>query len=180
MFRVVDALERAGVPYMLVGSYSSNAYGIPRSTRDADFVIELGNVSPNTIAALLQPEIVIDAQLRFETITGTHRYIATHISSDFTVELFLLTDDPHHVERFKRRHRVEVADRALWLPTAEDVVIQKLRWFARGGRAKDRDDARDVLAVQKGRLNLDYVRGWCAQHETVPLLEQLLSEVQSL
>jgi hypothetical protein len=180
MFGVVDALERASVPYMLVGSYSSNAYGIPRSTRDADFVIELGSVNPNTIAALLRPEIVIDPQLHFETITGTHRYVATHADGDFTVELFLLTDDPHHVERFKRRHRVDVEGRTLWLPTAEDVVIQKLRWFARASRAKDRDDARDVLAVQKGRLDLDYMQYWCEQHGTAPLLDQLLSEVESL
>jgi hypothetical protein len=180
MFRVVDALERSGVAYMLVGSYSSNAYGIPRSTRDADFVIELGGVNANTIAALLRPDILIDPQLHFETITGTHRYIATQAGGDFMVELFLLTNDPHHVERFKRRQRVEVEGRALWLPTAEDVVIQKLRWFARARRGKDRDDARDVLAVQKGRLDLDYVRRWCEAHGTTPLLDQLLSEVESL
>ena len=30
---------------MVVGSMSSNIYGIPRSTKDADFVIELGNQS---------------------------------------------------------------------------------------------------------------------------------------
>jgi hypothetical protein len=35
---VMDALNAKGVPWMLVGAYSSNYYGIPRSTRDADFV----------------------------------------------------------------------------------------------------------------------------------------------
>ncbi len=38
---VIEALEACEIPYMLVGSYSSNAYGIARSTQDADFVIEL-------------------------------------------------------------------------------------------------------------------------------------------
>jgi hypothetical protein len=37
--RVVDALERLGMEYFLAGSFSSNYYGIPRTTRDADFVI---------------------------------------------------------------------------------------------------------------------------------------------
>jgi hypothetical protein len=35
---VIDAFEACGIPYMLVGSYASNAYGIARSTQDADFV----------------------------------------------------------------------------------------------------------------------------------------------
>jgi hypothetical protein len=180
MFRVVDALERANVPHMLVGSYSSNAYGIPRSTQDADFVIELGSNSPDVLADLLRPDLRIDPQLHFETVTGSPRYIATHAASGFTVELFLLTDDPHNRERFARRHRVEIYGRPLWLPTAEDVVVQKLRWYVRAKRSKDIDDVRNVLAVQKGRLDLPYVRAWCDQHGSRAILEDLLAQVEQL
>ena len=42
---VVDALNAEQIPYLLVGSFSSNFYGIPRSTKDADFVIELSGKS---------------------------------------------------------------------------------------------------------------------------------------
>lgn len=41
----IAALESCGIPYILVGSFSTNAYGIPRSTQDADFIIELGETS---------------------------------------------------------------------------------------------------------------------------------------
>lgn len=34
--RVIGTLERLGYRYMLVGGLSSMAYGIPRSTKDAD------------------------------------------------------------------------------------------------------------------------------------------------
>lgn len=37
---VVDALERTGIPYMVVGSLASNLYGTPRSTQDVDIVIQ--------------------------------------------------------------------------------------------------------------------------------------------
>ena len=47
---VIEALEACGIQYMLVGSYSSNAYGIPRSTQDADFVIEPGDASIGELA----------------------------------------------------------------------------------------------------------------------------------
>jgi hypothetical protein len=35
LLAVIDALESVGIPYMLVGSYSSNVYGVERSTQDA-------------------------------------------------------------------------------------------------------------------------------------------------
>jgi len=36
---LVGAVDAAGVPYMIVGSLASNLHGIPRSTRDTDFVL---------------------------------------------------------------------------------------------------------------------------------------------
>lgn len=38
--RIVEALEKLGVDYLLAGSFSSNFYGISRSTKDADVVAE--------------------------------------------------------------------------------------------------------------------------------------------
>lgn len=35
---VISALESEGISYMMVGAFSRNAYGIPRSTNDADVV----------------------------------------------------------------------------------------------------------------------------------------------
>jgi len=49
--RVIDALNAAEIPHALVGSFSSNYYGIPRSTEDADFVLQLAGGS---IEGLLQ------------------------------------------------------------------------------------------------------------------------------
>ena len=51
--QVVGALERLGIPFMVVGSMSSNIYGIPRSTKDAEFVIELGNQGISSLATAL-------------------------------------------------------------------------------------------------------------------------------
>ena len=38
LLKLVEAFDQADIPYMIVGSYSSNFYGIPRSTKDADVV----------------------------------------------------------------------------------------------------------------------------------------------
>jgi hypothetical protein len=38
--RVVDAVEEAAIPYMLVGSFASTWHGAPRTTQDIDIVID--------------------------------------------------------------------------------------------------------------------------------------------
>lgn len=39
-FSLAKTHEVGGIDYMLVGSFASNQHGIPRATKDADFVID--------------------------------------------------------------------------------------------------------------------------------------------
>jgi hypothetical protein len=88
-------------------------------------------------------------------------------------EFFPLSRDPHDRERFARRVPKTVLGRSVWLPTAEDVTITKLRWALLGQRSKDRDDARDVLAVQGDALDWDYIHAWCDRQGTRALLDEV-------
>jgi hypothetical protein len=170
---VVEALEALSVPYMVVGSFSSNVYGIARSTQDADFVVELGSTAVGAIAAKLGPKFILNPQMSFETITSTSRFDLKYKGSGFKIELFLLSDDPHDQERFCRRKKGVIFGRSVWVPTAEDVGVTKLRWSRLGKRTKDIDDVRSVLTVQGDRLDWDYVQHWGDAHGTRELLEEV-------
>ncbi|GAA5483610.1 hypothetical protein [Haloferula sargassicola] len=67
--------------------------------------------------------------------------------------------------------------REIWLPPAEDGIVQKLRW----GRSKDLDVTRDVTAVQ-GPETLDtaYIERWCAEHGTTGRWASLLESLPEL
>jgi hypothetical protein len=39
VLKLIGALNRAQIPYMLVGSFSSNIHGVERNTKDADLVL---------------------------------------------------------------------------------------------------------------------------------------------
>ena len=66
--RVIDALNASGVNYMLVGSFSTNVYGIPRSTTDAHFVLQLhGDFAPVFYEKLVK-DFDIDPQLKLKPI----------------------------------------------------------------------------------------------------------------
>ena len=93
--------------------------------------------------------------------------------------MFEVFEDPFVQSEFARRRRVFVPllRRATWLPTPEDVVVQKLRW----GRNKDLDDARDVLAVQGPEsLDMAYIEAWCARHGTTDRLKTALAGIPPL
>ena len=173
---VIDALEAERIPHMLVGSFSSNFYGIPRMTQDADLVIELGDRSATCLARHLPATFHLDPQMEFETVTWTKRNVVTVEGSEFKVELFRLSDDPHDRERFRRRVTVRAFDRDIHLPTAEDVVITKLRWL----RRKDIDDLQSVIGVQNERLDWDYIHHWCEQHGTRQILDDIRREIPPL
>jgi hypothetical protein len=168
---VIDALNELAIPYMLVGSFASNRYGIPRSTKDADFVVELGELSIAQVARKLAPSLRLEPQMSFETITGTTRHEFTLVGDPFKVELFQLGTDPYDQERFRRRLPARLLDRDVRILTAEDVVITKLRW----ARPKDRDDVRDVIAVQdqSERLDWDYIHIWVDRHGNRALLDEI-------
>ena len=178
--QVIEALEGLGVAYMLVGSFSSNAYGVARNTQDADFVIQLGSVSTAELWSRLGPEFHLEPQMSFETVTGTTRYVLNVANDSFTVELFLVSDDPHDRARFDRRRQVALPDGPAYLPTPEDVVITKLRWSRHGQRQKDLEDARNVIAVSGKVLDWAYVERWCDEHGTRGLLEDLRRSIGGL
>jgi hypothetical protein len=173
VLRLIALLDQLHIAYMLVGSYSSNYYGVPRSTKDADFVVTISDEQISRLRAALPPDLIMDKQMSFETVTMHMRYVILHPETAFKIELFLLSDDAYSQQRFARRTQVDFEGTKAWLPTAEDVVVQKLKWGSTGRRSKDIEDVRNVLRTQD-HLDFTYIRSWCDTHNTRDLLEKLL------
>lgn len=171
----VETLEGASLSYLIVGALACSAWAMPRSTNDADFVVACSAPDLETVIRKLPSPIKPDPQARMEPFTGTVRWILTIEESSFQIELFLLGSDSHHAEMFRRkcRQRIEMLDRQVWLPTAEDLIIQKVRW----GRRKDLDDAVNILAVQGGAIDFEYVETWCCRHGTSKTLRELRAAI---
>jgi hypothetical protein len=165
---------------MGVGSLSSNYDGIGRSTNDADFVVQAGPESVPQIARRLGAAFRLDPQLTFETTTLTSRHILEVVGSPFKIELFHLSDDAHDQERFRRRRGVMTLNRAVSLPTVEDVIVTKLRWIHQGQRSKDWEDVRNVIAVQGEQIDWGYVLPWCDRHGTRAVLEEIHRSIPPL
>jgi hypothetical protein len=175
---VLGALDAADIAYMIVGSLASNFHGIPRATRDADFVVRLAHDDLDRLERHLPQGLTLDRQGAFEGVTGTLRQLITLADSVFVCELFQLSDDPHDVERFARRQAAQVLGQQAFVATAEDMIITKLRWAIAAGRSKDRDDVRNMMAVRGDDLDWPYLHRWCLAHGTEALLQQIRASIR--
>src|ERR1039458_6898303 len=72
--RVAKALEVCGILFLLTGSFASNYYGIPRSTRDADFVLQSQHAVGPDFAKELGEDFLLEPQLSFETNTRSEEH----------------------------------------------------------------------------------------------------------
>lgn len=175
---VVEALDSIGIEYMLVGSLSSNFYGVPRSTHDADFVVQFGHESLNELLERLGPEFQLDRQMSFETVSMTTRHILRLANSPFIIELFCLSDDEHDQERFRRRRQGKLRGHTVWLPTPEDVIVTKINWSRNRKSGKDRDDVRGIIAQMGDQLDWNYIYSWADRHGTRELLHEIRGEIR--
>ncbi len=179
--KVIAACEAENLDHMLTGAFAFNYYAIPRSTKDVDIVVDLtGGGKISDLIKRLEPEIEFRGQVQFDTLTWGKRHIGTPAqNSTLEVELFELFDDPFVQSQFQRRRRLILPQIAIetWIPTPEDIIVQKLRW----ARPKDLDDARDVLATEDPEtLDMPYIENWCAIHKTTDRLQATLARIPEL
>jgi hypothetical protein len=173
MFAMVDALHQNGSDYLLVGSLAASYYGLARSTTDADFVVQLQPSQLSEVVRQMGHGYQLDPQPGFEIFTGKRVNVVHVLGTHFKIDVFPLTDDPFDQERFRRRSPRKLSGRDVFLPTAEDVLVMKIRWR----RSQDLEDARYLIAVQPDRLDWSYIESWCDVHGTRTVLDEVRRSV---
>ncbi|MBM4048058.1 MAG: hypothetical protein FJ279_23395 [Planctomycetes bacterium] len=179
---VVQAFEELGVAYSLCGSLASCAYGIARSTLDADLVADMRAEHARGLVQMLKAAYYVDEAMILDAIRRQSHFNLIHLETMIKVDVFLLKDTPYDREAFGRRRRDTLADAhgslGVYVHAPEDVALHKLGWFRAGGRVSQRqwDDVLGVLRVQAGRLDMEYLQRWAGQLGLRELLQQALRE----
>jgi hypothetical protein len=91
------------------------------------------------------------------------------------VDFWLLKPAPFERELFSRRKQVTLFGEPAWIGTAEDVLLHKLYWNQITPSDRQLSDAAGIAAVQKGKLDEDYLRRWAAELNVAQKLEEVLS-----
>ena len=175
---LVDCLRRlngAELTYYLTGSMASNYWGIPRTTHDLDFVIQLPPSASSKIISAFSGDFFIDEASVRAAYQAPHQFNAIDMRSALKVDFWLPKPTPFDREMLRRRVRVSLFGEPAWITTAEDCILHKLLWNKITPSDRQLGDAAGVVAVQSGKLDGAYLKGWAEALGVSAELNRLLS-----
>lgn len=180
--RIAQALDAAGLTYMVTGSMASSLQGEPRATHDIDLVVALESPDIDALAAALDhPSLFLDVEQAREAVRSRRMFNLIDTASGTKVDFWLLTDEPFDVARFARRRRERALGVDLFVSSPEDTILMKLRWARRsGGSDKQVADALRVYEVQGDALDAAYMDEWAQRLGVSDLLERLRETARPL
>ena len=171
----LQRLNRVNIPYMLTGSMASNYWGIPRTTHDIDFVIQLRQSSIPTLLLAFDDSFFIQESAIESAFRPPHQFNAIDQRSALKVDFWMLREDPFEQAMFARRLAVQLFGVVAWMATAEDVILHKLFWNELNPSERQLSDAAGIVAVQENKLDQDYLRKWATQPSIHKRLDDLLA-----
>lgn len=183
LLRLLEVLDRLEIAYMIGGSGASSVHGLVRTTGDLDIVATIGLHDVQLLVAELRKDFYIAEEQVRAAVEHSRSFNVIHYRSSYKFDIFPLTADRYQQVQFgRRRHETSSLFTGdpleLAVASPEDVILSKLRWFHMGGKVSEQQwhDVLGVIAVQRDRLDLRYLREW-AEYLGIPdLLEQALAE----
>jgi hypothetical protein len=181
---VARHFEQLGIAYVIGGSFASSLHGEPRSTNDVDLVANLDEESAGRFTDLLGDAFYADKEVAIEAARAGGSFNIVHMNTAIKVDVFVARFDALDRERLRRRQVVHLdsteGPAALYVDTAEDIILRKLEWYRRGGETSDRQ-WRDVVAVLSAQARLDdvYLDAWAKTLDVENLLHRARVESAS-
>jgi hypothetical protein len=175
---VTHALDRLGVVHTIGGSIASSFAGEPRSTVDIDIVAALDESHVATLTDALSADFYIDESALRRAVRERTSANFIHHATQLKVDLFVAGGTALDEQQLNRRQQITVGPgRTIHVHPPEDILLQKLRWYRKGGEVSDRQ-WRDVVAivrVQGDRLDRHYLSTNAPTLGVADLLERALS-----
>lgn len=181
----IEVLETLQVPYQIGGSVASSAQGLPRATLDVDLVAD---VRPSHVAPLverLEDRYYIDGDMIRQAVSRRTSFNIIHLDTALKIDVFAIKPRAYDLAAFQRRYQGTLGDSAestrFYLVSPEDVILNKLEWYHKGGGVSDRQwqDILGVMRVQGSRLDRAYLQLWAENLGVAELLARVTAEADS-
>jgi hypothetical protein len=164
LFRKVrEALELAGIPYMVTGSFVSAVHGVPRATHDIDIVIA---PTAQQLDKLIQHFAASDYYAEIDdALQALQHHTQFNVIDErgvWKVDFIIRKDRPFSIAEFARRRITAILGIPVYAATPEDILIAKLEWAKLGDSELQLRDASGIIAIQGEVLDTEYVGRWVA------------------
>lgn len=178
----VDTLDELRIPYQIGGSVASSVFGIARSTMAVDMVVAVNSNNVVPLAKRLESVYYISETAVKEAVERQSSFNLVHLETMMKIDVFILKDRSFDQEAFQRRRMdrldSESSERTYYISSPEDIIINKLEWYNKGGRKSERqwNDIIGILKVQGNSLDLIYCEKWAKQLALGDLLRKALQD----
>jgi len=155
---IFEALERAGVRYLVVGGVAVVLHGHPRFTADLDLFVALDAANVCATLAALEPlgygprapvsaEDLADPAQRADWVRNKGMTVFSLASAEHpTTEIDLFVEEPFPFEEAHARALpVDLDGVRVWVASLEDLIAMKRR----AGRPQDLEDVRSLEAIAR-------------------------------
>lgn len=181
--QVVAILEKQGIPYVLVGSFASSIHGMYRSTADIDIVADIKAEQVHPLFEALRDDFYVDEQVMRDAIAQRSSFNAIHFDSVFKVDIFIPKSESFSAAELDRRQLRKISpdrNEAVFVATAEDTILAKLRWYRAGHETSSNqwNDVIGILGTSLHTLDFQYLHDWAKELELTDLFEKALNEVR--
>jgi hypothetical protein len=178
---VIEALNAAGVEYLIGGAIAEWAWGEPRATQDLDLVVNIPLKSVNKLSKELEKrDMLLPAEIILDNILENRADIpinAIHIYSGLKADLYPVREgDELRQGAFQRRKQVDYGPPIgkVYIHSPEDLILYKLMYFGLSQQSKHSRDIAAILKSKKNELDLDYIEGWVARLGLSSLWKEML------
>jgi hypothetical protein len=103
-----------------------------------------------------------------------------HIPSGIKVDMIVLKPDDYSRTEIQRGRRLtSPGEFDVWFAAAEDVILNKLKYYRDGGSEKHLRDIASMLMVQGDAIDRGYIAAWAARLEVLAEWQALLAGLKT-
>jgi hypothetical protein len=186
VIQVIEAVESAGIDYMIGGAVAAWAWGEPRGTLDLDLVVNIPLEAVNRLAQELEKrDMLVPADIMVENILETRADLpinAIHMVSGYKADLYPLREgDELRAAAFERRQKIDLGDPfgELFLHSAEDLIIYKLWYYSLSQQTKHLRDITSIVLTLGNTLDYDMIQYWTDKKGLTTLWGDLLAKIRA-
>ena len=183
---ILQALQAAGIEYLIGGAVAVWAWGEPRSTLDVDLVVNIPLESVGKLShELALRDFLVPAEIILENILEERADLpinAIHMYSGYKADLYpVRAGDELRASAFARRQRIDLGDPLgeIYLHSPEDLIIYKLWYYSISQQTKHLRDITSIVLTLGDELDEGYISFWVNKKGLTSLWEELLAKIRS-
>ncbi|MGQ0633154.1 MAG: hypothetical protein ACT4QC_00975 [Planctomycetaceae bacterium] len=176
----IGVLEQLRIPYLIVGSLASGAYGEPRYTADIDIVVDLEAEKIEPLCdAFPTPEFYVSRDAALDAVRRRRQFNVIHTVSANKIDFMISRRDAWSQQQLARRRREQVFEGIEgFTASPEDIIISKMNYYREGGSEKHTRDITGMLKVSGDRIDREYIADWAGQLELTEIWTTILARLE--